>query len=442
MVKALDLSSNGIYVPRGFEPRCSQLDIFLRAKPFAKTTFSLRKPTAMSGVLDGIPDCFRCPVTLDVFVDPYVAPDGVTYEWSVLDEVWRRGNPNGGRPLLPSSRMTFSMCEIHPNLALKELIAAYRERTPELFRAAEAPAALPWERPTEEPRELPRELPREHLTEEFRELPDEEPWVLAAARARDVSSSRMPPVEVVVAVHPASDIFASIREVRDQLLWLSQTVAIRVFVDTPEGPTLVHLEYEWHPSLVHHQDCTRLLRAAEASFAPGGSARKILFVIAGASTDATPFADANPAIRRVVMRIARFGARRSGRSYLGQSLNLWCEMAATLRRDILGVVTSLAWNEVVQLTEREIETLVRALGRMRLNTSSDSDISAIAQHMPFLLTRLAYAMSPSVFCNLIAALAHYVCTMELAHYLKANDIPPHVFSVFFSEHNAPRPHFV
>ena len=354
----------------------------------------------MSAPLDGIPDCFRCPVTLEVFVDPYVAPDGVTYEWSVLDEVWRRGNPSGGRPLLPSSRMTFSMCELHPNLALKELIAAYRERKPELFCAAEAPAALPWERPAEQPRELPlelplelpRELPREHPTEDVLEMPDEDSWAFAAARGRDASLPRTPPVEVVVALHPTSDVFSCIREVRDQLLWLRQSVPLKVYVDTPDGPALIHLEYEWNPSRVHHKDCTRLLRAAEGSFLPGGSARKVLFVVAGASSDATPFADANPAVRRVVMRVTPFVARRSGRSHLGQSLNLWCEAAATLRRDMLGVITSLACNEAVQLREREIEVLVRALGRIRLNTSSNSDARVIAQHMPFILTRISYAM--------------------------------------------------
>jgi hypothetical protein len=66
------------------------------------------------------PDCFECPITLDIMKDPVITfPDGITYERSAIERVIRSGGP------CPTTRHALRLDQLIPNRALKNCIDAY-----------------------------------------------------------------------------------------------------------------------------------------------------------------------------------------------------------------------------------------------------------------------------------------------------------------------------
>lgn len=64
-----------------------------------------------------VSDSFKCPLTLEVFRDPVIAPDGITYERAAIEDWIARGNKTS-----PVTRKPISAGSLVPNFALKSLI--------------------------------------------------------------------------------------------------------------------------------------------------------------------------------------------------------------------------------------------------------------------------------------------------------------------------------
>jgi len=69
---------------------------------------------------DSLPPNLVCPITLELFDDPVIANDGITYERVALLE-WI----DAGHDLLPATNVRFNGVMI-PNLAVKAIIVDYR----------------------------------------------------------------------------------------------------------------------------------------------------------------------------------------------------------------------------------------------------------------------------------------------------------------------------
>ena len=63
----------------------------------------------------------RCPITLEVMVDPVACSDGFSYERGAIVEVIYRGNG-----LSPLTRERLA-CEVYPNFRLRRCIEAWHE---------------------------------------------------------------------------------------------------------------------------------------------------------------------------------------------------------------------------------------------------------------------------------------------------------------------------
>mmetsp|Transcript_88611 Transcript_88611/g.251188 ORF Transcript_88611/g.251188 Transcript_88611/m.251188 type:complete len:206 (-) Transcript_88611:118-735(-) len=70
-----------------------------------------------------IPDNFKCPLSLEVFVDPVVAADGQTYERGCIEEYFRHLR-SGEQPRSPLTRQPI-MNILTPNICLRNAIEAY-----------------------------------------------------------------------------------------------------------------------------------------------------------------------------------------------------------------------------------------------------------------------------------------------------------------------------
>ena len=79
------------------------------------------------------PEEYKCPITLEVMVDPVACSDGFSYERSAIVEVIYRGNG-----LSPLTRERLA-CEVYPNFRLRRCIEAWHEgagASPTVFSAS------------------------------------------------------------------------------------------------------------------------------------------------------------------------------------------------------------------------------------------------------------------------------------------------------------------
>ncbi|KAG2490402.1 hypothetical protein HYH03_011202 [Edaphochlamys debaryana] len=71
-------------------------------------------------VLEEVPDCFLCPLTCEVFRDPVVAADGVTYEREAIEKHLRHV------PTSPVTKQRLPYTHVYPNTALVRAIEHWR----------------------------------------------------------------------------------------------------------------------------------------------------------------------------------------------------------------------------------------------------------------------------------------------------------------------------
>lgn len=76
-----------------------------------------------------VPDHFLCKISLDLMVDPVVAPSGYTYERANIEE-WIRMNPCD-----PMTRENLNQEQLYPNRSLREALIYYRDN----FQSFEIP---------------------------------------------------------------------------------------------------------------------------------------------------------------------------------------------------------------------------------------------------------------------------------------------------------------
>lgn len=82
--------------------------------------------------LSPIPDCFICPLTTTVMVDPVMTADGCVYEREYIEH-WIRTRRQQRLPVTsPSTNMPLTFTQLVPLLALKKAIEAYMQNRPEL----------------------------------------------------------------------------------------------------------------------------------------------------------------------------------------------------------------------------------------------------------------------------------------------------------------------
>lgn len=92
-----------------------------------------------------VPDEFRCPLCLELMLDPVCTADGQTYERSYI-EAWLNGHD-----VSPLTNETLAHKHLTPNLALKQLIKATVNQPPVVAEArsssASSSTALPPDAP-------------------------------------------------------------------------------------------------------------------------------------------------------------------------------------------------------------------------------------------------------------------------------------------------------
>jgi U-box domain len=74
-----------------------------------------------------LPEAFYCPITCDIMVDPWIGPDGSTYEYDGI-EAWLAQSDRDA--CSPVTRQTLSLGQLRPNHALYELIQLETQRPP------------------------------------------------------------------------------------------------------------------------------------------------------------------------------------------------------------------------------------------------------------------------------------------------------------------------
>ena len=80
------------------------------------------------------PSNFKCPITLDVMVDPVIGPDGISYEKSAVTR-WLRSNST-----LPS-RVAATVGQLYPNRGLKANIDEWRQAQAQAGRQSRSSTA-------------------------------------------------------------------------------------------------------------------------------------------------------------------------------------------------------------------------------------------------------------------------------------------------------------
>jgi U-box domain len=75
--------------------------------------------------LDGTPECFVCPISLEIMSDPVILPDGHSFDRIALAK-WLEINNTS-----PATRQVVSLDDIRPNWMLKNLIRQYRRNVKE-----------------------------------------------------------------------------------------------------------------------------------------------------------------------------------------------------------------------------------------------------------------------------------------------------------------------
>jgi len=74
----------------------------------------------MSPIKDIIPPEFRCPLSLDIMIDPVILSDGHSYERKYITQ-WIQQNP-----VSPITKQPISEQEIKPNVDLKQKIQNWK----------------------------------------------------------------------------------------------------------------------------------------------------------------------------------------------------------------------------------------------------------------------------------------------------------------------------
>jgi U-box domain len=80
-----------------------------------------------------LPEAFYCPITCDIMVDPWIGPDGSTYEYDGI-KAWL-AQPDR-EAISPVTRQALSLGQLRPNHALYELIQWETQRPPSERHAA------------------------------------------------------------------------------------------------------------------------------------------------------------------------------------------------------------------------------------------------------------------------------------------------------------------
>jgi U-box domain len=80
-----------------------------------------------------LPEAFYCPITCDIMVDPWIGPDGSTYEYDSI-KAWL-AQPDR-EAISPVTRQALSLGHLRPNHALYELIQWETQRPPSKRHAA------------------------------------------------------------------------------------------------------------------------------------------------------------------------------------------------------------------------------------------------------------------------------------------------------------------
>jgi U-box domain len=80
-----------------------------------------------------LPEAFYCPITCDIMVDPWIGPDGSTYEYDGI-EAWLAQSDRDA--CSPVTRQALSLGQLRPNHALYELIQWETQRPPSERHAA------------------------------------------------------------------------------------------------------------------------------------------------------------------------------------------------------------------------------------------------------------------------------------------------------------------
>jgi hypothetical protein len=80
-----------------------------------------------------LPEAFYCPITCDIMVDPWIGPDGSTYEYDGI-KAWLVQSDR--EAISPVTRQALSLGQLRPNHALYELIQWETQRPPSKRHAA------------------------------------------------------------------------------------------------------------------------------------------------------------------------------------------------------------------------------------------------------------------------------------------------------------------
>jgi hypothetical protein len=80
----------------------------------------------------------RSPITLELFDDPVVAEDGVTYERSALEKYWARS----AKPLSPLTRTELTSKALYANRAMKSVCDEFRAKLRRARLVEHEPAEL------------------------------------------------------------------------------------------------------------------------------------------------------------------------------------------------------------------------------------------------------------------------------------------------------------
>ena len=72
-------------------------------------------------VLSPPPPCFICPLSLELFHEPVIAPSGVSYEKYMIEE-WLSQNESD-----PLTRNELKLCQLYPNRHLKDAIDDFKK---------------------------------------------------------------------------------------------------------------------------------------------------------------------------------------------------------------------------------------------------------------------------------------------------------------------------
>jgi len=309
------------------------------------------------------PPEYCCPVTHELFREPVVAPDGNTYEWSVLREVNAR-RPPGERARLPASRMAYSMCELHRNLALVAAIDRWRH---------ENGAPVP-------------ETPTDYVTDD--DEPSEPPESDDELSESDDDAYAQEPgsAEVVVAFLITASIRRYLRTIAAAVYRQTPTAQL-VYLDELEQLRVLSAEHDAFDAVVdalesapttRTPDCSRLvLRAAARGFADP-DARHVLhvFAVGGRGLSLMGLPDNVDALHANVLHDTRPLLRWPAFATYTQFDDHFDDVDRHL------AVTSTPVAADIRIGHAVGEHLTQAIRRHQLQNATMDDVRLLARHAP------------------------------------------------------------